>query len=110
MRHKIYRRSGEVMRKKTKVNTAKKPIQFMVFVLILLIGVVSVQMSSLYARNLKLEEETIVLERHIKHGIEEQVSLLGQKQFMYSEEYVEKLAREKLGLIKPNEIIYINEH
>lgn len=87
----------------------RKPIGFLVFVLILLIGVVSVQISNLYLKNNELEKEAQQLEQEIERELREQKDLLEYKEYINSTEYIEQSAREKLGLIKPGEILFITK-
>jgi len=87
-----------------KVKISKKPIAFLVFVIILLIGVVAVQMSNLYVHNQALEKEALALQEELDKEILLEEELNNQKNFMLSDDYIEKLAREKLNLIKPDEI------
>lgn len=97
------------MQKKKVKKRAKKPIGFLIFVLILLIGVVSVQMSQLYNRNNVLEQEAARLTVETLDELNEQKELLEYKEFMNSTEYIEQLARDKFGLIKPNETLFVTQ-
>lgn len=97
------------MRKRKPHKYAKKPIGFLIFVMILLIGVVSVQVSNLYKRNIELEGQKASIEAEIQKELEEQKRLLEYKEYMKSTEYIEQLAREKFGLIKPNEKLFITK-
>lgn len=96
------------MMKKAK-KRVKKPVGFLIFVLILLIGVVSVQMSRLYIRNSELEQEVNQLRIEIQSKLDEKEDLLEYKEYMNSTEYIEQLAREKFGLIKPNETLFVTK-
>lgn len=97
------------MQKKRKKKHTHKPIRFLVFVLVLLIGVVSAQISHLYKKNNALEAEALRIEAEMQEALEEQTSLLEYKEFMKSTEYIEQLARDKFGLIKPNETLFITK-
>ncbi len=97
------------MRKTTSKKRAKKPIGFLIFVLIILIGVVSVQMSHLYKTNSALEQETARLQYEKQVELDEQKELLDYKDFMNSPEYIEQQARDKFGLIKPNETLFVTQ-
>lgn len=97
------------MQKKKIKKRAKKPIGFLIFVLVILIGVVSVQMSHLYQRNSELEQEANRLQIEKQSELDEQKELLDYKEFMNSPEYIEQLARDKFGLIKPNETLFVTQ-
>lgn len=98
------------MRKKKVHKYAKKPIGFLIFVLILLIGVVSVQVSNLYKKNNELEKQKIQIEAEIQNELDKQKELLNYKEFMNSNQYIEQFAREKFGLIKPDEKLFITQY
>lgn len=92
-----------------RTRNGRKPIGFLVFVLILLIGVVSVQISNLYLKNNELEKEAQQIEQEMERELHEQEELLEYKEYINSTEYIEQTAREKLGLIKPGEILFITK-
>lgn len=87
----------------------RKPIGFLIFVLILLIGVVSVQISSLYSKYIELEKQSEYLEKQIQEQLNEQMNLIEYEDYMNSSESIEEIARDKFGLIKPDEILFINQ-
>lgn len=84
-----------------------KGLLFPIFVLIILIGVISVQISNLYAQNEKLEDQVNKIEQEIFLEKHRQFELLKKKQFINSDQYIEQLAREKFGLVKPGEILFV---
>ncbi|WP_339363093.1 FtsB family cell division protein [Vallitalea maricola] len=90
-------------RKKTKA------ILFSTLVLILLTVVVSIRVSTLYVKNLQLEKDEMKLEQQIETEEQKHIDLLKQKEYIKSDEYIEQLGREKFGLVKPDEIIFVNE-
>ena len=49
-------------------------------------------------------EETIEIEEEQ----EKQLNFETRREFYHSDTYIEQVAREQLGMVKPNEIIYIN--
>ncbi|WP_273327157.1 FtsB family cell division protein [Vallitalea guaymasensis] len=94
------------MRRKRKKT---KAILFSTLVLILLTVVVSIRVSTLYVKNLQLEKDEMKLEQQIEAEEEKHIDLLKQKEYIKSDEYIEQLGREKFGLVKPDEIIFVNE-
>ena len=62
------------------------------------------QSEELYLLNLKIKE----LEQKIEKEMEIKKDLLKQKEEISSEESIEKLAREKLGMVKVEEKIFID--
>lgn len=97
------------MQKRRTKKHLHKPIGFLVFVLVMLIGVVSAQISNLYKKNNALEAEAFRLESEMQRALDEQASLIEYKEYMNSTEYIEQLARDKFGLIKPNETLFITK-
>lgn len=83
-----------------------KSLRFLFFVVIILTGVVSVQISNLYLRDLQLQKEEAALRHQIQLAQQEQADLANYKVYMGTDAYVEELAREKFGLIMPDEILY----
>lgn len=94
-------------RKKSKKNI--NPVSFLIFVLVMLIGVVSFQVYELYEKNSELNEEALKIEMQINKEKSNQKSLLEYKEYVNTKEYIEKLARDKFGLIKPGEVLFITE-
>ncbi len=94
-------------RKNNKKNI--NPVSFLIFVLVTLIGVVSFQVVELYKKNTELNEEAAIIEMQINKEKNNQKGLLEYKDYINTKEYIEKLARDKFGLIKPGEILFITE-
>ncbi|QUI20823.1 septum formation initiator family protein [Vallitalea pronyensis] len=95
--------------KKKSYRRKKRAMLFATLVLMLLTVVVSIQITSLYTYNKKQEKEKLALERQIEEERERYIELLQEREYMKSDAYIEELAREKFGLVKPGEIIFINE-
>ena len=57
-------------------------------------------------QDLKAQEEQ--LKQEIEEEKQKTIELETQREYYNSEAYVEKVAREQLGLIKPDEVLYIN--
>ncbi|HOL02278.1 MAG TPA: septum formation initiator family protein [Bacillota bacterium] len=68
-------------------------------------------MAFLYLRNylelVRMEYQISVVEREIAIWKEKCDELLEEIEYLSSDEYVEMMAREKLGLVKPGEIQFI---
>lgn len=45
-----------------------------------------------------------------KKAVSKNIELVNKIAYHDSDEYIEKLAREQLGLVKPNEIVFIDEN
>lgn len=55
-----------------------------------------------------LQREAAELEQQIAQEQEKALDFEAQKEYYNSDSYIEQIAREKLGLVKSNEILYIN--
>lgn len=55
-----------------------------------------------------LQKEAAELEQQIAQEQEKTLDFEAQKEYYNSDSYIEQIAREKLGLVKSNEILYIN--
>jgi cell division protein FtsB len=86
-----------------------KAILFSTLVLILLTVVISIRISSLYVKNKELEEAEVKLEKYIESEELKYIELLKQREYLKSDKYIEELARDKFGLVKPGDIIFVNE-
>ncbi len=94
------------MKKRT---SSVKPLLFITFVLIVLAGVIGFRISKLSVEQQVLEAELETIRQDIEDEKERYIQLLKDREYSQSNAYIEKLAREKFGLVKPNEIIYIPE-
>ena len=63
--------------------------------------------NSMEAKQISLEITKV--EKLIEQENEEKLELKKEESYYKSDEYIEKIAREKLGLIKPEEILIIND-
>lgn len=61
-----------------------------------------------YQNYLELTAEYEQLDKQIAQEQSKQHDFQSQKEYYHSDAYIEKIAREKLGLVKSNEIVYIN--
>jgi len=62
------------------------------------------QSNQLYMLNLKISE----IERKIEKEKEKKQELLKQKEEISSDESIEKIAREKLGMVKDGEKVFVD--
>ena len=75
-------------------------------IILLLIFYITFVFSEKYARILEVKSYISELEQEIR-GLEKDNQLLSEKKsLLNTDSYVEKIAREELDLIKPNEILY----
>ena len=74
--------------------------------ILLLIFYIVFLFSDKYARILQLKEDIIKLESEIEDLKLKNNNLSQEVELLKGDKYIEKIAREELGLSKPNEIIF----
>lgn len=84
-----------------------KGTKTILMILLVLYVVMSVKVSQLYSQSTALEAKEENLKELIQSEEERRVQLEEEQEYRQSLEYIEELAREKLGLIKPNEILLL---
>ena len=55
-----------------------------------------------------LKQEAVALESQIEEQKKEKLSLESKQTYYESDEYIEKVAREQLGLVKSGELVFVN--
>ncbi len=91
--------------KKQKSKTSKFVFVFML-VFTTVIGINFYNQMKGYA---KLKQEESQIEQMIEEEREKGIELANKKEYYKSDAYIEKIAREQLGLIKPDEVLFINK-
>ena len=74
---------------------------------LVLLGSLMVQSKTLQQR---LDSKAVALEKSIDSEKERTKEIEAEKEYMKTDEYVEEAAREKLGLVKDNEIVFQEEN
>ena len=78
----------------------------------ILLGILGIYVASIFISQQKIlnsyQEEAKSYDEQIAEGKEEQPSLQNMKQNVNSNQYIEEIAREKLGMYLPNERVYID--
>lgn len=81
-------------------------IGFVFLTMLVLFVAITVKKGELVARNDELQEEKARCEKEYATLNEQQKEIEEYKDYVNSDEYVEDIARKKLGLIYPDEIIF----
>ena len=79
-----------------------------IVVLILLVGL-TVQSINLKARIAVYDAKAAALQQSIEDEQERTKEIDEQKEYMQTDEYIAEVARDKLGLVKGNEIVFEEE-
>lgn len=74
-------------------------------VVIVLLVSLTVQSHSLMAKNAAYEEQEAKLTEQLEDEKKRTEEINGLQEYMQTDEYVEKIARDKLGLVYPDEIL-----
>jgi len=95
---------------KAKKNKGKKSFTAVFVAIFMLmfsvvIGINFINQTSIYQ---KLKSEEISIQKQIDEEKLKSVQLENEKEYYSSDAYVEKAAREQLGMVKPDEVLYIN--
>ena len=99
-------KKGRRVRKRKKTSTGRI---YVAVIMLFMIAVMSVQMVNLYKKNQDYKKTEESLEQQLDSAMEKQQQLKEEEEYVGSDEYVEKEAREKLGLSNPDEIIFREE-
>lgn len=89
---------------------ARRSVTLIVIAALLIAAVLSVKMIRLYKENQTLNRNIEAMEEHLEEAREENESLEEKRNHPLSEDEMIRIAREKLGLVFPNEIILIPEN
>lgn len=68
--------------------------------------VITIKKTGLEEKNRELKDEITRYEEEIADLTEEQKNIEEYKEYVNSDEYIEDIARKKLGLVYPDEIIF----
>ena len=97
------------MEKKKRVKKSRKASTLFVRVFLLVfVGAVSLGIGKQAVRYQEVKDELAVVTAEIEAEKEKQLTFETRKEYYTSDTYIEQVAREQLGMVKSNEIIYIN--
>ena len=95
-------------------NSAKKSVRyrqspvitFLVIVAVIFVCVTSVvRATSLHTKSKQLAETEKTMELKVQEAKQEQADLDAQEKYMQTNEYIEDVAKDKLGLVHPDELV-----
>lgn len=98
------------MKNKAKKRGRSKENLIFAFSLILIIGIFAVPMYCSAEKKFQLEAEIADVQARTKEAEEYNQELQNQIKYSDEDEYVEKIAREKLNMVMPDEIIFIDKN
>ena len=94
-------------KKKNKKSKKISGLFLRVFVLVLVVAV-AVGIGRQAARYQEVKDETASVAAQVKEEKEKQQEFEARREYYTSDAYIEQIAREQLGMVKSNEILYIN--
>ena len=94
-------------RKKNKKTKKISGLFLRVFVLVFVVAV-AVGIGRQAARYQEVKDETASVAAQVKEEKEKQQECEARREYYTSDAYIEQIAREQLGMVKSNEILYIN--
>lgn len=92
------------MRRKRRQN--KSAVLCISLISLMLLGVMSVQILSLYGRKQSYQAKEQELQTQLESEQQRHLELEEYEDYVTTEEYIEQTAKTKLGLVNPNEIIF----
>ena len=93
-------------RKRRSTRKQSKIATMMILVAVILVCVASaIRVSNLYAKSSELADTEYLLEQRIAEAELESQNLEAQYQYMQTKKYIEDVAKDKLGLVYPDEIV-----
>jgi Septum formation initiator. len=93
-------------RKYRQVNKSKNAgLQGIFFVVIMLATIVSIRRHELNNKAEQYERRLAILEEQIKEAKKYKEELSEKKIYVQTKQYVEEVAKDKLGLVNPDEIV-----
>lgn len=100
------RNAGRRNQARVQINQNKVAMLCITFVVCVLLVVLLFEGHSLKAKIAGNDGKTAQLEQQIEEENQRTDDISGLQDYMQSDEYLEKAAKEKLGLIRDNEIIF----
>ena len=94
-------------KKKNKKSKKISGLFLRVFVLVFVVAV-AVGIGGQAARYREVKDETASVAAQVKEEKEKQQEFEARREYYTSDAYIEQIAREQLGMVKSNEILYIN--
>ena len=105
-REKARRSSAERTRMRRRKKQNKSSMVCITLIVLMFVGVLSVQIMSVYGRNQSYQVQEEELQSQLESQQSRQKELKEYEKYVTTREYIEQVAKTKLGLVYPNEIIF----
>lgn len=93
-------------RKRKRRNQNKIGMRIVAVVVLALLAVINLSSMNLKAKNHAYQEKEVALESQIADEEQRQEDIEEFKKYVQTKEYIEKVAKDKLGLVYDDEIIF----
>lgn len=100
------RRKNRAGRRRSPLQKHKTSVVGIIAILLLLVAVVTVSSVSLRARNKEYLAQEAELQEQIEAEEERAQEISELEEYVSTDEYIEQTAKDKLGLVHENEIIF----
>lgn len=100
------KQKSRARRQKKRVQRHKRSIIGICAVILLLVGVISVNSITLRAKNKSYIAQETELKEQIQEEKDREAEIADLENYVGTDEYVEQVAKDKLGLVHENEIIF----
>ncbi len=100
------KQKSRTRRQKKRVQRHKRSIIGICAVILLLVGVISVNSITLRAKNKSYIAQETELKEQIQEEKDREAEIADLENYVGTDEYVEQVAKDKLGLVHENEIIF----
>lgn len=94
-----------IKRRKSTKRQSKIASMLVIAAVVFVCAVVVIRISDLREKSRDLEITQQALERQLEEANLERENLMAQEQYMKTDEYIEDVAKDKLGLVYPDEIV-----
>ena len=101
-------KSGET-NKKNRIGSNQLGMLVIALIVLVLLGWLTMESRNLRSRLAVYDARAAELEEQIEDETERTEEIRELKEYMQTDEYAEEVAREKLGLVKENEIVFQEE-
>ena len=100
--------SGEI-KKENRIGSNQLGMLVIALIVLVLLGWLTMESRNLRSRLAVYDARAAELEEQIEDETERTEEIRELKEYMQTDEYAEEVAREKLGLVKENEIVFQEE-
>ena len=101
-------KSGET-NKKNRIGSNQLGMLVIALIVLVLLGWLTMESRNIRSRLAVYDARAAELEEQIEDETERTEEIRELKEYMQTDEYAEEVAREKLGLVKENEIVFQEE-